>query len=274
MGAEYVFLKCIFKFPGNRSLGQVTTEEDLVNLPKFNIYLKLMIDGITSEAFSAVTLPPIAAETGNAEKVIEASRASFGTPRAQVEETILRWSESKPTVEGEVAGMPEKAPPKKKAYSKPLFDYDCTRCNKHMSIPVELDRNRPVYCEDCIEIVREERKSGKKSRPPAKKSAPKVTEGEVVAKDTGKEVGLSALAGGEEKEKKKEVKKEEPKKTEEKKPEEKKPEKKGNESQPAGDGSAPKKKRRRRRKKPGGGGGGGGGQTPAKPSGGDGVFPW
>jgi len=31
---------------------------DLVNLGKYNIYLKLMIDGITSKAFSAVTLPP------------------------------------------------------------------------------------------------------------------------------------------------------------------------------------------------------------------------
>ncbi|MEP7162476.1 MAG: type IV secretion system DNA-binding domain-containing protein, partial [Candidatus Moraniibacteriota bacterium] len=32
---------------------------DLVNLPKYNIYLKLMIDGITGDAFSATTLPPI-----------------------------------------------------------------------------------------------------------------------------------------------------------------------------------------------------------------------
>src|SRR3990167_8638521 len=34
-------------------------ETDLVNLPKFHIYLKLMIDGVASRPFSALTLPPI-----------------------------------------------------------------------------------------------------------------------------------------------------------------------------------------------------------------------
>ena len=31
---------------------------DLVNLPNYNIYMKLMIDGGMSKPFSAVTLPP------------------------------------------------------------------------------------------------------------------------------------------------------------------------------------------------------------------------
>ena len=35
------------------------TIEDFVNLGKYHIYLKLMIDGITSAPFSAVTLPPL-----------------------------------------------------------------------------------------------------------------------------------------------------------------------------------------------------------------------
>lgn len=34
------------------------TAEDLVNLPKYNIYLKLMIDGVAGHPFSAETLPP------------------------------------------------------------------------------------------------------------------------------------------------------------------------------------------------------------------------
>ena len=33
--------------------------EDFVNLPTYHIYLKLMIDGVTSKAFSAMTLMPI-----------------------------------------------------------------------------------------------------------------------------------------------------------------------------------------------------------------------
>jgi len=33
--------------------------QDLVNLPKYNVYLKLMIDGVISKPFSASTLPPL-----------------------------------------------------------------------------------------------------------------------------------------------------------------------------------------------------------------------
>ena len=38
-----------------REFYPVFTEEDLVNLPKYRMYLKLMIDGATSKAFSAET---------------------------------------------------------------------------------------------------------------------------------------------------------------------------------------------------------------------------
>jgi hypothetical protein len=36
----------------------VFSENDLINLPNFHIYLKLMIDGVVSRPFSAVTLAP------------------------------------------------------------------------------------------------------------------------------------------------------------------------------------------------------------------------
>ncbi len=68
------------------------TEEDLVNLPKFNIYLRLMIDGVASKPFSAVTLPPLGSPTGSAEKVVNVSRERYGTPREKIEEKIKRWS--------------------------------------------------------------------------------------------------------------------------------------------------------------------------------------
>ena len=35
------------------------TPEDIINLPKYNVYLKLLIEGVTSQPFSAITLPPI-----------------------------------------------------------------------------------------------------------------------------------------------------------------------------------------------------------------------
>lgn len=67
------------------------TLNDLVNLTKFNVYLKLMINGVASNPFSAVTLPPIAEPTGNQDKVIDISRERYATPRITVEQKISKW---------------------------------------------------------------------------------------------------------------------------------------------------------------------------------------
>ncbi len=67
---------------------------DIVNLGKYNIYLKLMIDGIAGDAFSATTLPPLdlSDTLSNEEKAIRISRERYGKNRAEVEERISRWS--------------------------------------------------------------------------------------------------------------------------------------------------------------------------------------
>jgi hypothetical protein len=66
--------------------------EDLVNLGIYQIYLKLMIDGVTSPPFSAVTLPPIEPTVQSLrEKVILHSRTAFSRPRAAVESEIIAW---------------------------------------------------------------------------------------------------------------------------------------------------------------------------------------
>lgn len=74
----------------------VFLEEDIVNLPKYEMYLRLMIDGITSNPFSARGLPPLRNDekTGNLEKIIKYSREKYSSPRALVEERIMRWHES------------------------------------------------------------------------------------------------------------------------------------------------------------------------------------
>jgi len=66
--------------------------DDLVNLPKYNIYLKLMIDGVASEPFSATTLPPITRVTNSTEKVIRVTRERYSQPIDEVEDKIARWS--------------------------------------------------------------------------------------------------------------------------------------------------------------------------------------
>lgn len=69
----------------------VYTMNDLVNLTKYNVYLKLMINGVSSNPFSAVTLPPIAEITGNEEKIINVSRERYATNREAVELKINKW---------------------------------------------------------------------------------------------------------------------------------------------------------------------------------------
>ncbi len=66
--------------------------EDLVNLAKYQTYLKLMVDGVATPPFSANTLPPISEKTGNLEKAIAISRERYAEPRALIEEKVLRWS--------------------------------------------------------------------------------------------------------------------------------------------------------------------------------------
>ncbi len=72
----------------------VFTMNDIVNLNKYSIYLKLMIDGVAGDAFSASTLPPFDLEDTrqNEEKVIRISRERYGKDRVEVEEKIARWS--------------------------------------------------------------------------------------------------------------------------------------------------------------------------------------
>ena len=68
------------------------TAEDIVNLGFIQIYLKLMIDGISSAPFSATTLPPIAKpEHSSMQNVIEMSRQQFAHTREEVEKNIENW---------------------------------------------------------------------------------------------------------------------------------------------------------------------------------------
>lgn len=72
----------------------VFMQNDIVNLPKYNIYLKLMIDGIAGDAFSATTLPPVYIEDTieNEEKVIAVSRERYASSKAEVEDKISKWA--------------------------------------------------------------------------------------------------------------------------------------------------------------------------------------
>jgi CxxC-x17-CxxC domain-containing protein len=67
---------------------------DIVNLSKYHIYLKLMIEGVAGDAFSATTLAPLdlTDTSGNEEKIIRVTREKCGRPKSEVEDRIARWS--------------------------------------------------------------------------------------------------------------------------------------------------------------------------------------
>lgn len=70
------------------------TATDIVNLGFAQIYLTLMIDGIGSPPFSAVTLPPIdPAEVSHEDRIIAMSRKQYAHSREDVEAAIEKWHE-------------------------------------------------------------------------------------------------------------------------------------------------------------------------------------
>ncbi len=157
------------------------TPEDLVNLKKYEVYLKLMIDGASSEPFSANTLPPIAEVTGSAEKVIRVSRERYSTPRKVIEEKVIKWSgfgtadtghvmmtedEEAVAIEAKIKELEKTSPDvgemarpadgggfggaKKK--KKAEFQVPCSVCGKISELTFEPDWSKPWFCKEHLEM--------------------------------------------------------------------------------------------------------------------------
>ena len=120
------------------------TAEDMVNLAKYNIYLKLMIDGISGKPFSAITLTPHSEEKeSNRLKIIKASRERYGTSKKDVEKKISDWAEQVKTSQEQI-----KAP-------LHLYDARCSKCGKDIKLTFLPDGVRPVYCKSCLKKTEE-----------------------------------------------------------------------------------------------------------------------
>ncbi len=67
---------------------------DIVNLGKRQIYLKLMIDGIASKAFSALTMDtPPCLPVSNRGRIVDFSRSLYAKSADEVEKQITQWHE-------------------------------------------------------------------------------------------------------------------------------------------------------------------------------------
>lgn len=114
--------------------------QDLVNLPNYHVYLKLMIDGVTSRPFSASTLPPIKIDV-NAnvkDKIIASSRKLYTRSRQDVEDEINNWSGMLQSSDGTIS----------------KFKVECNNCHKEIMVPFEPTPGKPVYCKECLAKIK------------------------------------------------------------------------------------------------------------------------
>ncbi len=139
------------------------TPQDVVNIPNYHIYLKLMVDGITSRPFSAVTMAPFVIEGGAsvAEEIIQSSRSLYTRPREIVEREIADWSGMMVgSGDGSHATSTPNSSSSPGAGASTGFNAEgkfralCSICNKETTVPFEPAPGRPVYCRDCIAKIK------------------------------------------------------------------------------------------------------------------------
>ena len=127
------------------------TAQDLVGLPKYHVYLKLMIDGVAGRPFSASTLPPLPkAEEKYVDQIIKFSRERYGTPQKIVEEKIARWAQV-----GELSAAAARTVPQQQT----LYDARCSSCGRDTKVVFSPDGVRPVYCKACRNKMQTDRQS-------------------------------------------------------------------------------------------------------------------
>lgn len=125
------------------------TPGDIVNLPNYKIYLKLMIDGITSRPFSARTLPPMV-KSGNKEieeEVIRSSRELYCKTKESVEREINNWS-------GMSLGDIVESGGGSGTWNGDKFPAICSSCKKETTVPFKPEPGRPVYCKECVAKIK------------------------------------------------------------------------------------------------------------------------
>jgi len=125
---------------------------DFVNLSKYNIYLKLMINGVAGAPFSAETTPPIPKpEKSNKENIIKVSRERYSTSRNIIEEKIAKWTG---TMESPGTSQTSQPSQPSQASSQVLYDVKCSLCGKWTKVIFPPDGTRPVYCKTCLKKVK------------------------------------------------------------------------------------------------------------------------
>jgi len=141
----------------------IFTMNDLVNLAKYDIYLKLMIDGVSGDAFSATSLPPaeIPEKKENLEKIIKVSRERYARKREVVEEKVSKWSgvdndeqEENPQFQSKKNKTANYQDDRTRNDDREMWDAVCKMCGRKIKVPFKPDPSRDTYCKDCLSEVR------------------------------------------------------------------------------------------------------------------------
>lgn len=84
---------------------EMITANDLLSLPKFKAYTRLLVDGVMSDPFSMSTypLPKPAASEEIKQKIRQQSRQRYATPRDKLEELLKVWSKKQFTQSEKIA---------------------------------------------------------------------------------------------------------------------------------------------------------------------------
>ncbi len=103
-----------------KEFAPVFTAEDIVGLQKYQMYLKLMIDGVTSNPFSASGLGPIPKpEVSYVQEILESSRALYARPRHETEEELLNWIQTNFAKSGNSQSQQPKSPQQQSSQPRP-----------------------------------------------------------------------------------------------------------------------------------------------------------
>ncbi len=129
--------------------------QDIVNLGMREVYIKLMIDGLASRAFSARTMDtPSPLPVNNRERVIEWSREHYAAKRDEVEGIIAKWHaplmEERPMApRSDERGPSRSAYPPRDTFSRPAPRPSPNTFVKPVSRPI-TEPARPMPFSDAL----------------------------------------------------------------------------------------------------------------------------
>ncbi len=149
---------------------------DLVNLTKYHVYLKLMINGVSSTPFSATTLPPIGEPTQNEGKVIQVSRERYANKRESVEEKINKWMGAEfhtQAAEVESSAVDQEELQESLRYRERTNPGAAPQASQPAPVASRTERPAPAsQVQPRREAPREERREDRRDRPPIQQNRP------------------------------------------------------------------------------------------------------